>query len=133
VSATIIDGKEVALRVREEVAAGMADLHRHLPGTASQRDVEALLDELAADDDVSGILLQLVGSSAVKPGATVVDVGIHRTDAGLSGDVDFAAAAQVAGLITPVPGGVGLMTIAMLLRNTLATAAKAAPAAASRS
>jgi methylenetetrahydrofolate dehydrogenase (NADP+)/methenyltetrahydrofolate cyclohydrolase len=58
----------------------------------------------------------------IKPGATVIDVGINRTDAGLVGDVEFASAVQVAGLITPVPGGVGPMTIAMLLRNTLEAA-----------
>jgi methylenetetrahydrofolate dehydrogenase (NADP+)/methenyltetrahydrofolate cyclohydrolase len=58
----------------------------------------------------------------VKPGATVIDVGINRTDAGLVGDVEFASAVEVAGLITPVPGGVGPMTIAMLLRNTLEAA-----------
>jgi methylenetetrahydrofolate dehydrogenase (NADP+)/methenyltetrahydrofolate cyclohydrolase len=64
----------------------------------------------------------LIGADAVKPGATVIDVGIHRTDKGLRGDVDFAAARDVAGAITPVPGGVGPMTIAMLLQNTLAAA-----------
>ena len=58
----------------------------------------------------------------VKAGATVIDVGINRTEDGLVGDVDFAPAAERAGLITPVPGGVGPMTIAMLLRNTLAAA-----------
>ena len=58
----------------------------------------------------------------IKPGATVIDVGINRTDAGLVGDVDFAGAASVAGAITPVPGGVGPMTIAVLLRNTLVSA-----------
>ncbi|HWC13789.1 MAG TPA: bifunctional methylenetetrahydrofolate dehydrogenase/methenyltetrahydrofolate cyclohydrolase FolD [Actinomycetota bacterium] len=58
----------------------------------------------------------------IKPGAAVVDVGINRTDDGLVGDVDFDAAAQVAAAITPVPGGVGPMTIAMLLKNTVALA-----------
>jgi methylenetetrahydrofolate dehydrogenase (NADP+)/methenyltetrahydrofolate cyclohydrolase len=58
----------------------------------------------------------------VKPGAVVVDVGIHRTDAGLVGDVDFAAVREVAGYITPVPGGVGPLTVTMLLVNTLAAA-----------
>ena len=58
----------------------------------------------------------------VKPGATVIDVGINRTDDGLVGDVDFDAASAVAGAITPVPGGVGPMTIAMLLQNTLEAA-----------
>jgi methylenetetrahydrofolate dehydrogenase (NADP+)/methenyltetrahydrofolate cyclohydrolase len=58
----------------------------------------------------------------IKPGATVIDVGINRTEDGLVGDVDFAGAASVAAAITPVPGGVGPMTIAVLLRNTLVSA-----------
>jgi methylenetetrahydrofolate dehydrogenase (NADP+)/methenyltetrahydrofolate cyclohydrolase len=65
---------------------------------------------------------RLVKGEWVKPGATVIDVGVNRTDDGLVGDVDFEAACQVAGAITPVPGGVGPMTIAMLLRNTLRAA-----------
>jgi methylenetetrahydrofolate dehydrogenase (NADP+)/methenyltetrahydrofolate cyclohydrolase len=65
---------------------------------------------------------EMVKGSWVKPGATVIDVGINRTDKGLAGDVEFASAAEAAGLITPVPGGVGPMTIAMLLRNTLLAA-----------
>ncbi len=64
----------------------------------------------------------LVRGDWVKPGATVIDVGMSRTDAGLVGDVDFDAAREVAGAITPVPGGVGPMTIAMLLRNTMQAA-----------
>jgi len=59
----------------------------------------------------------------VKPGAVVIDVGINRTDDGLCGDVDFDAVKEVAGHITPVPCGVGLLTVTMLLHNTL-TAAK---------
>jgi methylenetetrahydrofolate dehydrogenase (NADP+)/methenyltetrahydrofolate cyclohydrolase len=59
----------------------------------------------------------------VAPGAVVVDVGINRTDSGLVGDVDFEAVREVAGKITPVPGGVGPMTIAMLLSNTVRLAA----------
>ncbi len=55
----------------------------------------------------------------IKPGATVIDVGINRTEAGLVGDCDFAGCAEVAGAITPVPGGVGPMTIACLLSNTV--------------
>jgi methylenetetrahydrofolate dehydrogenase (NADP+)/methenyltetrahydrofolate cyclohydrolase len=63
----------------------------------------------------------------LKPGATVVDVGINRIDAGegktkLVGDVNFASASETAGAITPVPGGVGPMTIAVLLRNCLVAA-----------
>ncbi len=65
---------------------------------------------------------QMVSGSWVKPGATVIDVGINRTDQGVVGDVDFASVAKVAGLITPVPGGVGPMTVAMLLANTLRAA-----------
>ena len=65
---------------------------------------------------------KFVTSEMIKPGAAVVDVGINRTDEGLVGDVDFEAACQVAGAITPVPGGVGPLTIAMLLHNTLAAA-----------
>jgi methylenetetrahydrofolate dehydrogenase (NADP+)/methenyltetrahydrofolate cyclohydrolase len=65
---------------------------------------------------------KLLGADAVKPGAVVIDVGMNRTGEGLSGDVDFDAAAAVASAITPVPGGVGPMTIAMLLVNTLQAA-----------
>jgi methylenetetrahydrofolate dehydrogenase (NADP+)/methenyltetrahydrofolate cyclohydrolase len=65
---------------------------------------------------------QLIKGGWIKPGATVIDVGINRTDAGLVGDVEFNSAVETAGLITPVPGGVGPMTIAMLLRNTLQAA-----------
>src|SRR5947209_7613231 len=65
---------------------------------------------------------RILGADAVKPGATVIDVGVNRLEDGLAGDVDFESASQRAGLITPVPGGVGPMTIACLLRNTLRTA-----------
>jgi methylenetetrahydrofolate dehydrogenase (NADP+)/methenyltetrahydrofolate cyclohydrolase len=242
--ATVLIGDDPASEVyvrnkrRLCVAAGMADLHRHLPGDVDQDTAAALIDELAADPAVSGILLQLptpahldseallahipaekdvdglttanagllaqgrpglrpctpsgvielldrydvplagveavvvgrsvlvgkpmaqlllernatvtichsrtrdlaevcrradvlvvaagipglVGADGVKPGATVIDVGIHRGEDGLHGDVDTAAVAEVAGRITPVPGGVGPMTIAMLLANTLTAA-----------
>jgi methylenetetrahydrofolate dehydrogenase (NADP+) / methenyltetrahydrofolate cyclohydrolase len=65
---------------------------------------------------------ELVKGDWVKEGAVVVDVGINRTDDGLVGDVEFESARERARLITPVPGGVGPMTIAMLLRNTLRAA-----------
>jgi methylenetetrahydrofolate dehydrogenase (NADP+)/methenyltetrahydrofolate cyclohydrolase len=64
----------------------------------------------------------LIGSEHVKPGATVIDVGVNRTDEGLVGDVDFDSVVDIAGAITPVPGGVGPMTRAMLLANTLRAA-----------
>jgi len=65
---------------------------------------------------------EMIRGEWIKPGATVIDVGINRTENGLVGDVDFAGAASVAAAITPVPGGVGPMTIAVLLRNTLVSA-----------
>jgi methylenetetrahydrofolate dehydrogenase (NADP+)/methenyltetrahydrofolate cyclohydrolase len=69
----------------------------------------------------------MLTADMVKPGAVVIDVGMNRDDAGkLCGDVDFAAVSQVASAITPVPGGVGPMTIAMLLVNTLEAAERAA-------
>jgi methylenetetrahydrofolate dehydrogenase (NADP+)/methenyltetrahydrofolate cyclohydrolase len=67
----------------------------------------------------------LVKGDWIKPGATVIDVGINRLENGkLAGDVEFAAAAERAAWITPVPGGVGPMTVAMLMKNTLETCAK---------
>ena len=76
---------------------------------------------------------EMLNEAHVKPGATVIDVGINRIDAPekgegktrLVGDVDFAAVEPVAGAITPVPGGVGPMTIACLLANTLTAACRA--------
>jgi methylenetetrahydrofolate dehydrogenase (NADP+)/methenyltetrahydrofolate cyclohydrolase len=65
---------------------------------------------------------RMVKADWVKPGAVVIDVGMNRAEDGLSGDVDFDAVAEVASAITPVPGGVGPMTIACLLRNTLLAA-----------
>ncbi len=65
---------------------------------------------------------KLVQGDWIKPGATVIDVGITRTEDGLVGDVDFDAAMEVASAVTPVPGGVGPMTIACLLQNTLQAA-----------
>jgi methylenetetrahydrofolate dehydrogenase (NADP+)/methenyltetrahydrofolate cyclohydrolase len=87
------------------------------------RDLESVCSE-------AGILVAAVGrpemikGSWIKPGATVIDVGINRIQTEerknkLVGDVDFASASEVAGAITPVPGGVGPMTIACLLRNTV--------------
>jgi len=82
------------------------------------------------DKQVSGadVLVAAVGKaemikgSWVKEGAVVIDVGMNRTDSGLKGDVEFEEAAKRASLITPVPGGVGLMTVAMLLENTVIAA-----------
>jgi methylenetetrahydrofolate dehydrogenase (NADP+)/methenyltetrahydrofolate cyclohydrolase len=68
---------------------------------------------------------EMIGGDMIRPGATVIDVGVHRTEKGLVGDVKYDEAVEVAGAITPVPGGVGPMTVAMLLVNTI-TAAEAA-------
>jgi methylenetetrahydrofolate dehydrogenase (NADP+)/methenyltetrahydrofolate cyclohydrolase len=82
------------------------------------RDLDAVCSQ--ADILVAAVgVPRLLGAAAVKPGAVVIDVGINRLEEGLVGDVDFDAAAEVASAITPVPGGVGPMTIAMLLHNTL--------------
>jgi len=86
---------------------------RDLPGLVRQADIV-----------VAGVgKAKFVPGAWLKPGAIVIDVGINRTGEGkLCGDVDFDSAKEVAGWITPVPGGVGPMTIAMLLRNTLRAA-----------
>lgn len=79
------------------------------------------IERVARDADILVVAAGragLVTAEWVKPGAAVVDVGITRTEAGLRGDVDHASVAPVAGWLTPVPGGVGPMTIAMLLQNT---------------
>ncbi|HEX6964080.1 MAG TPA: bifunctional 5,10-methylenetetrahydrofolate dehydrogenase/5,10-methenyltetrahydrofolate cyclohydrolase [Lacipirellula sp.] len=84
--------------------------------------------ELAAITRQADILVAAVGKAKfitgdmIRPGATVIDVGINRTDAGLVGDVDFESAVEVAGRLTPVPGGVGPLTRVMLLVNTLTAA-----------
>ena len=88
--------------------------------------------DLAAVCRRADVLIAAVGQARivrgdwVKPGAVVIDVGINRLEDGLHGDVDFDAVAEVASAITPVPGGVGPMTIACLLRNTLRAARMAA-------
>ena len=95
------------------------------------RDLEALC--ATADILVAAVgRPEMITGEFVKPGATVIDVGINRVPAPergegkfrLTGDVEFASAAAKAGAITPVPGGVGPMTIACLLRNTLVAAAR---------
>lgn len=69
----------------------------------------------------------MITGDMIKPGAVVIDVGINRLEDGrVVGDVDFASAEPMAGFLTPVPGGVGPMTIAMLLENTLESAEKRA-------
>ena len=125
---------DVALEGAEAVVLGRSDLVGRpvaallLAANATVTICHSRTPDLAAVCRRADVLVVAVGRPRlvqgdwVKPGATVIDVGINRTDDGLVGDVDFDAAVVRAGLITPVPGGVGPMTIAMLLRNTLAAA-----------
>ena len=110
-----IVGKSLALLMLQKGAGGDATV---TVCHAASRDVEA--HTRRADILVAAVgRAEWVRGSAVKPGAVVIDVGINRDGQGrLCGDVAFAEAAEVAGWITPVPGGVGPMTVALLLRNT---------------
>ncbi|HMA08368.1 MAG TPA: bifunctional methylenetetrahydrofolate dehydrogenase/methenyltetrahydrofolate cyclohydrolase, partial [Ramlibacter sp.] len=93
---------------------------------SATRDLKA--HTLQADVVVAAVgKRNVLTADMVKPGAVVIDVGMNRNDEGkLCGDVDFAGVREVAGWITPVPGGVGPMTRAMLLVNTLEAAERAA-------
>jgi methylenetetrahydrofolate dehydrogenase (NADP+) / methenyltetrahydrofolate cyclohydrolase len=102
----------VMLQARNATVTMCHSRTRDLPGVCSRGDV------LIAAVGVP----ELIGAEYVKDGAVVIDVGMNRTDNGLKGDVAFEAASERARLITPVPGGVGPMTIAMLLANTVAAA-----------
>jgi methylenetetrahydrofolate dehydrogenase (NADP+)/methenyltetrahydrofolate cyclohydrolase len=132
----LLDRHDVALEGAEAVVVGRSDLvgkplaQLLLGRNATVTICHSRTRDLPAVCRRADVLVAAVGRPRmiqgewVREGATVIDVGINRTDAGLVGDVDFEPAAERAALITPVPGGVGPMTIAMLLRNTL-TAAKA--------
>jgi methylenetetrahydrofolate dehydrogenase (NADP+) / methenyltetrahydrofolate cyclohydrolase len=133
----LLDSYSVALEGAQAVVVGRSDLvgkpvaflllERNATVTMCHSRTRDLPAVCARADVLIGAVgrAEMIGPDFVKPGAAVIDVGINRTEDGLKGDVQFAAAAEVAGLITPVPGGVGPMTIAMLLRNTV-TAAKLA-------
>ncbi|MGH8913473.1 MAG: bifunctional methylenetetrahydrofolate dehydrogenase/methenyltetrahydrofolate cyclohydrolase FolD [Acidimicrobiia bacterium] len=109
-------GRPLALMLAGKgVDATVTMAHSRTSGLA---EVSRGADILVAAAGVPG----LVTADFVKPGAAVIDVGITRTDLGLTGDVAFEAVREVAGWITPVPGGVGPMTRAMLLLNTLQAA-----------
>jgi methylenetetrahydrofolate dehydrogenase (NADP+)/methenyltetrahydrofolate cyclohydrolase len=125
---------DVALEGAEAVVVGRSDLVGKpvaallLAENATVTTCHSRTRDLAGVCRRADVLIAAVGRPEmvkgdwIRPGATVIDVGINRTPNGLVGDVEFATASQVAGLITPVPGGVGPMTIAMLLRNTLEAA-----------
>jgi len=130
----LLDHHGVQIEGAEAVVVGRSDLvgkpvaqmllQRNATVTITHsrtRDLEGVCSR--ADILVAAVgVPRLLGAAHVKAGAVVIDVGITRTDAGLVGDVDFEAVSALASLITPVPGGVGPMTIAMLLRNTLIAA-----------
>ena len=103
-------------------AVGIASLDYDLPAETSQETLLALIDELNGREQVDGILVQLPLPGHIDETA-VIDIGISRLPNGrLSGDVDFETARERAGLTTPVPGGVGPMTVATLLSNTVQAA-----------
>jgi methylenetetrahydrofolate dehydrogenase (NADP+)/methenyltetrahydrofolate cyclohydrolase len=127
----LLDRSGVELRGAEAVVVGRSDLvgkptallllHRHATVTLCHTRTK----DLAAHTHRAQVLIaaagrpRLVTGAMVREGAVVIDVGINRVDGVLVGDVDFSSVAARAGQITPVPGGVGPMTIAMLLKNTL--------------
>ncbi len=157
----LLDREGVPVEGRRAVVVGRSDivgkpmamllLHRHATVTVCHsrtRDLAAVTREADILVAAAG-RLALIGPEHVKPGAVVIDVGIHRITDGsqverlfpgdegrrrrfeekgsvLAGDVDFVRVAEVAGAITPVPGGVGPLTIAMLLANTVASAKRRA-------
>ena len=130
----LLEEAGVALEGSEAVVVGRSNLFGKpmaqllLAANATVTTCHSRTRDLAAVCRRADVLIAAVGRARmvkgdwIKPGAVVIDVGINRTEDGLVGDVDFEAACDVAGAITPVPGGVGPMTIACLLRNTLKAA-----------
>ena len=133
----LLDRHRVTLEGAEAVVVGRSILvgrplaHLLLERNATVTVAHSRTSALAATCARADVLVaavgvpRLIGADHVKPGAAVIDVGMNRLEEGLAGDVDFEAVRERAGLITPVPGGVGPMTIAMLLRNTVLAAARA--------
>jgi methylenetetrahydrofolate dehydrogenase (NADP+)/methenyltetrahydrofolate cyclohydrolase len=130
----LLDAESVQLAGARAVVVGRSELvGRPMAHLLLQRDATVTMahrytTDLAAVTRDADILVVatgvrgLIGAEHVKPGATVIDVGIHRTENGLVGDVRAAELDGIAARITPVPGGVGPMTIAMLMDNTLKAA-----------
>lgn len=124
-----IEGKHAVIIGRSNIVgkpvAAML-LSRNATVTMTHSKTEDLPNYVRSADIVIAAIgkPEFVTADMVKEGAIVIDVGINRTDGGLVGDVDFGAVSQKAGWITPVPGGVGPMTIAMLLKNTIKAASK---------
>jgi methylenetetrahydrofolate dehydrogenase (NADP+)/methenyltetrahydrofolate cyclohydrolase len=131
---TLLDAAGAQLEGAEAVVVGRSNLFGKpmaqllLGANATVTMCHSRTRDLAEVCRRADVLIAAVGRARmikadwVKPGATVIDVGMNRTQDGLAGDVDFDAVRELAGAITPVPGGVGPMTIAFLLRNTLQAA-----------
>ena len=129
----MLEHENIRTAGKHAVVIGRSDIvGKPMAGLLVQKGVDATVTichsrtaDIAAIARQADILVAAVGipefvrGDMVKPGAVVIDVGINRVNDKLVGDVEFAAAAERASAITPVPGGVGPMTIAMLLRNTL--------------
>jgi methylenetetrahydrofolate dehydrogenase (NADP+)/methenyltetrahydrofolate cyclohydrolase len=133
----LLDHAQVPLAGRRAVVIGRSNIvGKPLALLLLQRDATVTIchsrtreiESIAREADILVAAIgrpKLVGAEMVKPGACVIDVGVNRLpDGTLAGDVDFHAVQNVAGWITPVPGGVGPMTIAMLLENCLYAAQK---------
>jgi methylenetetrahydrofolate dehydrogenase (NADP+)/methenyltetrahydrofolate cyclohydrolase len=130
----LLDSYDVRLEGTEAVVVGRSDLVGKpvaamlLARNATVTMCHSRTRDLAGVCSRADVLIaavgvpELIGAEHVSDGAVVIDVGMNRTDDGLRGDVDFEAVRQRARLITPVPGGVGPMTIAMLLANTVTAA-----------
>jgi len=137
----LIDGTGVELKGARAVVVGRSLLvgkpvafmllERHATLTMCHSRTRDLAGEVGRADVLVAAIgrAELVRGEWIRPGSVVIDVGINRRpDGRLVGDVEFAAAAERAGFITPVPGGVGPMTVAMLMQNTLAAARRQAGA-----
>ena len=135
----LIESTGIALRGKHAVVIGRSNTVGKpmalmlLQADATVTVCHSRTPDLAVHTRLADVVVAAVGrrntliGDMVKPGAVVIDVGMNRDDAGkLCGDVDFASVEQVAGAITPVPGGVGPMTIAMLLANTVESADRTA-------
>jgi methylenetetrahydrofolate dehydrogenase (NADP+)/methenyltetrahydrofolate cyclohydrolase len=126
-----IAGRHVVIVGRSEIVGRPLSImlsQRGAGGDATVTICHSRTHDLADVTRMADVLVVAIGrpkfvtADMVKPGAVVIDVGINRSAEGIVGDVDFAPVREVAAAITPVPGGIGPLTIAMLLKNTLAAA-----------
>jgi len=122
-----MEGAKVTVIGRSEIV-GKPAAQLMLMNNATVQICHSKTKDLKAETSVADILIVAIGkpkfvtAEMVKAGATVIDVGIHRIDGKIVGDVDFESVAPKAGAISPVPGGVGPMTIAMLMKNVIQAA-----------